>query len=206
MKDRPILFSAPMVRALIDGRKTMTRRVVKPTIMGCTVGTYSDCQRGVYECVNVGDDGDPIDAQPIACPYGAPGHRLWVRETWMPNGPGVIHYRADIQQDMDSGLRWRPSIYMPRSASRLTLEITAVRVERVQQITDEDAVREGIVEGLHGFYVPGIGEDHPGQCFVGPRYAFGNGWDKLHGPGAWDRNEWVWAIEFKVIAAMRDRA
>lgn len=170
MKSRPILFSAPMVRAILAGTKTQTRRVVRPTINGCTVGVYSDSARGPYECVNVGDDGDPVDSEPIRCPYGVPGDELWVRENcWIaPPNFGersdtthtddegrrrLVTYDADMNDDSRDlarkyGVRMTPSILMPRWASRLTLVVRSVRVERLSAITDADVIAEGWVIGF----------------------------------------------------------
>ena len=162
MKERPILFSAPMVRAILDGRKTMTRRVVKT-------------QSVKYDVIN----GVPCP-RPIPCPYGKPGDRLWVRETWAYRMDySRIYYRADenlasIVNRLND--RWVPSIFMPRAASRITLEITGVRVERLQNITEEDALSEGITP-------------HPSIYFPGQYRSQYNGiWESINGPKSWDQN------------------
>lgn len=208
MKERPIIFSGPMVLAIIEGRKTVTRRVVKPQ---CDEMDFFD-----------GEWRPTHGAHVFRCPYGVPGDRLWVKETWrlgrgydgesvkgVGRGPNVW-FEASLDagswtsfghnpNNHGYGEQKRSSLFMPRWASRLTLEVVSVRVERLQQITDEDAIREGVVEGVSGFYVPGIGEDHPDHCFSGPRYAFGNGWNKINGACLWTSNPWVWVIEFRRI-------
>ena len=180
-RERPIIFAGWTVRAILDGRKTQTRRIVKPTVKGCTVGTYSDSARGPYECVNVGDDGDPIDAPVIACPYGVPGDRLWVRETFYEDASAAVGvvYKADSdarKKPLWTG-PWSPSIFMPRDASRLTLEITAVRVERLTDITGPDAYAEGL-----------IGHDPETDFVAGFRRML-----KLKA----DADPWVWVITFR---------
>ena len=187
MKERPISATRPEVRAILDGRKTMTRRIVKPQ----PIGGDKICKRGMGYGWIIGQLRDSENAwRDLSCPYGQPGDRLWVRETWrIPNGAprGWVDYRAD---DAREGFRWRPSIYMPRWASRITLEITDIRVERLQDISEEDAQAEGVK--LHTEYIPmKVGFNH--------RQAFGGLWESINGPGSWDANPWVWAIEFKRV-------
>lgn len=233
MRERPILFAAPMVRAILDGRKTQTRRVIKPP------------RDHEMPC-------DPLDESDIAellavCPYGQPGDRLWVRETWGYRGsswsserPEVqrhhIHYRADDSRrdftrarDDDSGLptcrpprpgedyvrdyyngyldrywkAWRPSIHMPRWACRLVLEVTAVRVERLQAISETDAIAEGIERDPQH---PELWQRGPLRRDVRPtpwtgfpRLAFQALWEGLHGTAGWDANPWVWVVEFRAV-------
>lgn len=197
MKERPILFSAPMVRALLAGAKTQTRRVAK-----LTHAAHVKEPRGHRRW----HPGDPDAWQ--ACPYGVPGDRLWVREAWAQNENQLsetrmdrsIVYRADGEaRALDNGHEkaWRPSIHMPRWASRITLEITDVRVQRLQEISDEDALAEGLrSDGSLGAQcsveLPGhrTHHDSPKECF---RLL----WESIHGPGSWEQNPWVWAITFK---------
>lgn len=140
MKERPILFSGPMVRAILDGRKKMTRRVVK-------YPPFDSCDEGILSEWAIGN---------IACPYGQKGDRLWVRETWKPinhaqrTDETYVRYAADEgllaikhEMKMDVPTKWRPSIFMPRWASRIRLEVTDVRVERLNDISEEDAIAEG---------------------------------------------------------------
>lgn len=201
MKERPILFSAPMVRAILDGRKTMTRRVVQgaPTwessyVLGVHQGVW-----GIHAHV------DAIGAFRARCPYGEPGDRLWVRETWAEfvdvvtiDGSHVelgrdFIYRAD-GEDQKRHTVWRPSIHMPRAASRLTLEITGVRVERLKDITEADAIAEGLTRDGDGWRgAPKL------PWFASPIAAFRSLWESINGGGSWDENPFVWVVEFRRI-------
>lgn len=235
MRERPILFSAPMVRAILAGTKTQTRRVVR-----------GGPNRVLWHPVVVAGHGGWIDdhGRPIRCPYGMPGDRLWVREAWAEEHPLAIQdgrysqpgragmvgpppvdfrtiYRADgeplqIWRNADQshpyytrsgpadevdaeyptvasnytchgkGIHWRPSIHMPRTASRITLEITAVRVERLQDISERDAWAEGC---------EGYDDDVTGGRSGYSEYA--ELWQSINGAGSWDANPWVWVVEFK---------
>lgn len=201
-RERPILFSGPMVRAILDGRKSQTRRVVK----FCKGGPFAD-HRHWPTCYRTHDggwgwcDGDaPIpamfDRPGKLCPYGQPGDRLWVREAFCYGDQEPcdcpasacrcrpsVHYREDWG-GIDDDVRWRPSIHMPRWACRLTLEVMSVRVQRVQDINEWDAVEEG--RSLT-----------PGD----PRGYFPETWDEINGKRGfgWDANPWVWAVKFKVV-------
>lgn len=188
MKERPILFSAPMARAILEGRKTQTRRVVKPQKRWLIPGTGEMCVT-------------KHDMIPT-CPYGVIGDRLWVRETWaeFPSDGDTI-YRADFDDSvrhtdgtpLRDWLRWRPSIFLPRRASRITLEIVGVRVERIQDTSEEDARAEGMVrEVLHAE----TGEHRTA------RDNFSIIWDSINGAGAWASNPWVWALTFKRVGAL----
>ena len=163
VKERPIIFSAKMVRAIQAGRKTMTRRVVKP-------------QPSV----------DESEERQWKCPYGEPGENLWLRETFQWDGVGTdVVYRADFDDETaksiveGSGDRWRPSIYMPRWASRILLDVTDVRVERLQDISESDAMSEGVAS-LDEF-----------KCL----------WDAINGKRgySWDSNPWVWVVSFRRV-------
>lgn len=210
IKERPILFSAPMVRAILDGRKTQTRRAWK-------------LSRGMqwYDELGGEDKGWFCDAgglgwwhvEEMVCPYGTPGERLWVRETfretWDMSDRAVMEYRAGGTRLIEGKSvihgehrptsilpKWRPSIFMPRWASRITLEITDVRVERLQEISEEDAQAEGVEMGyhFHGF----AAERHP-PTPVGFRPMFRRLWGEINGEGSWEANPWVWAITFKKL-------
>lgn len=204
--ERPILFSGAMVRAILDGRKTQTRRVVKPQPPAGTreVGIYhypSD-----RDCFYPFDGGSIIGGWAQHCPYGQPGDRLWVRETWgfNPDFPGVHSqacYRADRGHEYD-GIRWRPSIHMPRTACRLVLEVTGVRVERLQDISYEDAIAEGMFDpGTIDSTYPLTGEtgEQLGRRLSHPQRSFAILWEELNGAGAWAANHWVWVVEFRRI-------
>ncbi len=196
MNEYPILFSTDMVKAILDGRKTMTRRVVKdlapdfPHGVGCDVVVR---RVGDYWCL-------PTSRGYKKSPYGGIGDLLWVRETWATN-PFNNHIKpselsADItslfyranQGGNDSHYSWRPSIYMPRWASRITLEVTGVRVERVRGISEADARAEGVIPS-------GVGAD---LAHLKYRAGFQTLWDTINAKRgySWDSNPWVWVVEF----------
>ena len=193
-KERPILFSGPMIRAILAGAKTQTRRVVKPQSailtdeMARALGVQPPAQQN-----------PPV----IRCPYGVPGDRLWVRETfaWLSDGTGCpddadgVLYRATDPgwDDEKTGLRWRPSIFMPWAASRILLEITDVRVERLQEISEADARAEGVTPTFP-IYGDCGGFEHEGH-----RDAFIRLWESINGAGSWDANPWVWVVSFRQI-------
>jgi hypothetical protein len=212
MKEHPIIFSAPMVNAILSGKKTQTRRVVKIRKGG----------RNWHR-----DDPAAISA----CPYGQVGDRLWVRETWTQYqtvnsikrldgrsysevSDGLVGYRADgsdtikdfrehimltgesdIEEVITNGDKWRPSIHMPRWASRITLEVTDVRIERLQDISNPDAEEEGIAN-INGTYA--VDMDAP-RCWQQARDAFQDLWLQINGPKSWDANPLVWRIEFRRV-------
>lgn len=181
MKERPILFSGPMVLAILEGRKTQTRRVVK---------LDGFCGDPVYET----RDGDLVDPLSL-CPYGQSGDRLWVREThgFVGGDRRFLQYAADFGGvHEEAGVpRWLPSIHMPRRASRLTLEIKSVRVERLQDISEADAKAEGVC------CAPG----HPHGSKDQHKGAFQKLWDSLNADRGfgWTKNPYVWVMEFRPI-------
>jgi hypothetical protein len=144
MKERPILFNGDMVKAILDGRKTQTRRPIKD-LPECTI---IDAKRAEI-------DRDPHMAEwllkTLKCPFGQPGDRLWVRETWAHHegAVGGIIFKARCPENLAKAKKWHPSIHMPRWASRITLENDEIRVERVQDITEEDAKAEGFKNKKH---------------------------------------------------------
>lgn len=262
MTDRPILYSPPMVRAILDDRKTQTRRIVKSPWKKREIvnlryfyndngytwsGEFDDPRSwGIPNII----DQDPLSIYDMACPYGRPGDRLWVRETWQVvretldyetggefdiyDWDGSIeearkHLDGNARFGFKTGLYyaadgedvnpcnfydtigldgkvlapremvWRPSIHMPRWASRITLEITNVRVERLQDIDEQDAVAEGITESqidteLQAAEAMDQVEPNPARCCF--RYL----WEDINGLASWDANPWVWVIEFKRVA------
>lgn len=208
MADRPIIFSAPMVRALMEGKKTQTRRVLRPQ-----PDTTSDPSGlGEWGAVNRYDYWRPAAE---VRPYQV-GDRLYVREAFAISADNphcdlsaaypdqLVFYRATDDDEFTIPPRWRPSIHMPRWASRLTLTVTDVRVQRLWQITNNDAVAEGIKpqyqqpeqnEGaILGWGYDGIDGYGPGAS----KAAFSLLWDHINGPGAWDANPWVVALTFTV--------
>lgn len=210
MKERPILFSAEMVRAILEDRKTQTRRVVKPQPpSGCSVGWSAFSGENRIECRSYAIPHQSF----IKCPY-VMRQKLWVRETFLNNAlegyDPVYFYRAD-GDDKPEDRQWKPAIFMPRQASRITLEITQVRVERLHEISEEDAILEGI-----------DGRRHPkdkqlwtwkdytrSQHFKEPIYHYGSAvtpqttyaglWESINGKGSWQANPWVWVIRFKRV-------
>ncbi len=222
MNARPILFSGPMVRALREGRKTQTRRIVPTSIAEALdfLGGGADGEPATSETVGlvwntpIDDNGKAGKPQwlaycseypeegsiPIGEGYGQPGDLLWVRETWgqyRVAPPGVV-YRADDDMPCGAPERWRPSIHMPRWASRLTLRIKSVRVERLQEISEADAKAEGWSRR------DGVSSD-PQVHIDAARDWFGDLWESINGPGSWSANPWVWVIEFDVIQANVDQ-
>lgn len=200
MTERPILFSAPMVRAILAGAKVQTRRVVNPEPAGSVTTIYRPFAHEPNNWQGYADNVGFIRWYG-RCRYGQPGDRLWVRETWaVPHrydhlGPSNIpvlgvrtHYAATEER---GGLRWRPSIHMPRWASRITLEITAVRVERLQDISEADAKAEGAEPYLHPV--------HPAREQLRHVDGFQALWESINGPDSWDLNPWVWVVEFKRV-------
>ena len=195
MTERPILFSAPMVRALLAGTKTQTRRALATDLFISSGGA-------VVRMASVGPATTGI--QEAHCPYWrAPGDRLWVRETWAAphncdhlkpreiDDGWRIHYAATEER---GGLLWRPSIHMPRWASRITLEVTGVRVERLQDISEADCQAEGIESyALNGAESVTGGLNLPAGYY---RYL----WESINGPGSWDANPLVWVVEFRRLA------
>jgi hypothetical protein len=178
VRNRPILFSAPMVRAILADRKTQTRRIYE--------GFFLTPDKPCWHLDDAGRGG---------CPYGMPGDQMWVRETWAHPVPGCefqggVSYRADHIDPRGDGpahpMKWRPSIHMPRWASRITLEITGVRVERLNAISHDDAIAEGVSGGCG-----------PGYSFA--CYEFKQLWLSIHGHGSWDANPWVWVVEFRRV-------
>jgi hypothetical protein len=220
MKERPILFSSPMVRAINEGRKTQTRRVMKPQI------TEETCFAGFEGMGYL-----PVrrDETPILCPYGVPGDRLWARETWYcdhcfgpcyanppigspeewrgevsalsPHGD-LMYYRADgeiddLMPERDGPVTWRPSIFMPRWASRILLEVTDVRVQRVQEISGDDVLAEGCRLAWGNRQTLGTDEERARKDL------YSQLWDSINAKRGlgWDVNPWVWAITFRRIDA-----
>lgn len=181
-----------MVRAILEGRKTQTRRVLKGVPMRLWAASGWEIEDG--DCMWCDAYGDYHSLTSI-CPYGRIGDRLWVRETWAPvpilqHTDGIIIYSDSeatykASPSVYSGIieRWRPSIFMPRWAARITLEVESVRVERLQDISEEDAKVEGI----------------PNECGNIAIDTYAGLWNKINGPGSWDANPWVWAVTFKRI-------
>jgi len=216
MTDRPIIFSAPMVKALIAGRKSQTRRILKP---------QPDYLPGRLSSPHRDDDGQWVQTAtdwqyseslgnyeperesnvPLRLCY-APGDRLYVREACDIPRPGVaqILYRSDHPASASIGIKWHPSIHMPRWVSRLTMTVTDVRVERLNDISEADAWAEGCRPGEMNDLGNPFPADEPDPSGIGERGWdcagdwFADLWNTIHGPEAWDANPWVVAISFDV--------
>ncbi|HHG1669249.1 TPA: hypothetical protein ACPUQF_003278 [Klebsiella pneumoniae] len=250
MKERGMIFNGEMVRAILDGRKTQTRRIMAPQ-------PADDIERGIFpnpEAIGWKSSLRHKHGSTTAhfCPYGKPGDRIWVRETWgavsheldedgriqpwtpdrpataiheMPFGNG--HYSGhaiyaadgDFTWGDDDGYEdgrscWKPSIHMPRAASRILLEITDVRVERLNAISPEDAESEGLERtnftgfgdepGLPSYPEPDVYFDPlKKQWKEYPPEAFAGLWESIYGEGSWQANPWVWVIEFKRVEVVQ---
>lgn len=176
-KEKPILFSTPMVKAILEGRKTMTRRIKK-------------------------DQSDLSNVLIGKCPYEK-GMRLWVKETFFNDADfeeqPIYVYKADNENYPRGSSGWKPSIFMPRAASRITLEITNIRVERLQDISEEDSIKEGVETALVENYR--MTKNYLTNQFelYNPKKSFKTLWQSINGQESWDVNPWVWAITFKQI-------
>jgi hypothetical protein len=221
MRERPILFSAPMVRALLAGTKTQTRRPMKgPRAesanwnrpgLHAPIAPYTN-GRGSWNFV-LAETGHGT-GDPFSCPCGVPGDRLWVKETirLVPDqepddgvGPVLSCYAADGDLTVADAWPWKRkqlnSIHCPRGLSRITLELTDVRVERLQEISEADALAEGLVRLGEGWQRYHVDPDAPiGQPFTrNPVLAYRGLWESINGHGSWDANPWVWAVEFRRV-------
>lgn len=209
-RERPILFSAPMVRAILAGTKTQTRRVIKDQSIGERYSHPKDDGSIHLEwqgdpCCGSGVWNVPEYSGTALCPYGLIGDRLWVREAFsgphcMGDAPpskwgacSRIWYWADGNPAGGDWTKPKPSIHMPRWASRITLEVTGVRVERLQAISEADALAEGIVETCGGYGLPGGSHFHS----VDPRESYWSLWEAINGPGSVQADPWVWVVEFR---------
>lgn len=203
MKERPILFSGEMVRAIIEGSKTQTRRVIKEKDNGISI-IFDEENPSPYYYSKKDDKWKRRE-----CPYGQIGDQLWVRETFTEL-KDEIHYRADCIGSLDYNLiGWKPSIFMPKVASRITLEITNVRVEGIQNISDSDAISEGIREvtkdsDLKKYCIYDKCDYSSVAWSEMPRSAkeaFSKLWNSINEKSGygWNNNPWVWVIEFKIV-------
>lgn len=256
MGERPILFSAPMIRAILADQKTQTRRVVRPSgsLLAMSWSPLHP-ERGLRVTTRTGKHSThtgPVGEALSACPYGQPGDRLWVREThrvkaWNEVASARVEYRADgsedcldvLTDDYDAwilqrtaiweragarvradgllpeppgGVPWTPSIHMPRWASRLTLEVTSVRVERLHDITEADARAEGVDWSRPEPYGEKWDDDREDPREVGyppagasfARDNFRRLWSSINGPESWEANPWVWVVGFRRVEVRGD--
>lgn len=216
MKERPILFSTPMVRAILEGHKTQTRREIKHfgnlyhidkllCDWYCSGDPYIQDGQWFWELQTDVDDSKHF---PLKCPYGQPGDILWVRETWAHNpwsylGGCKYVYRSDYESFPKCEIgttypaidKWRPSIFMPKEACRLFLEVTDVRAERLQDISEKDAIAEGIEKNKNEVYKDYLS----GEFYRHSKQSFLTLWTSINGKGSWESNPFVWVIAFKRI-------
>ena len=207
--EHPILFSTPMVKAILDGRKTQTRRILKfPQPLDILPMVKPDKDGFVALMTR-----NPNHGQIIKCRYSNVGDKLWVRESWASQHkydhlpPRLIPHDANIHfatSEQLGGLMHRPSIFLPRWASRLTLEITEIRVQRLQEITQQDAIQEGVLfmGGMADNWddAPWCASLKDQEPMKYPSAAYGRLWDTINGKThPWESNPWVWAISFKVL-------
>lgn len=244
MKERPILFSASMIRALLAGRKTQTRRAIKPQPDFVMKEPLTSSITSGFAAVRTPDD-ERLGrlGRVIPCRYGLPGDRLWVRETftgcggpalqwpdkprsitnakarqsdgslWSASESEPVHvwYRADVAKPPMAHLRWTPSIHMPRWASRITLELTEVRAERLQEISNPDAIDEGVMTlddawiATHFplYWFDRVNTPPRMKPPIGPTPAerYQALWEDINGAGSWDADPWVWAVSFRCVEA-----
>lgn len=191
MKERGMIFNSEMVRAILDGRKTQTRRPVKFPVHDKNLG----CELAGNELAGELSAGNYLNSA-----FGKQGDRIWVRETWarynIDQDSYDMAYRATPPEDWPEEGKWRPSIHMPRWASRILLEITGIRVERLNAISQEDAQDEGME--LTGWRPTYSDQDSGGEVWT-PYDNFARLWDSIYGEGSWKVNPWVWVIEFKRV-------
>ena len=207
--EHPILFSTPMVQAILEGRKTMTRRIVKP-IADLTTPDFGFAFEKMIGGTAIFNGMLPTS---IECPYRQPGDKLWVRETWCKSAREWFFYKAgcsDIKLELlkEEGFKWKPSIHMPKAAARIWIMITDVRVERLQDISEEDAKAEGVEKWIqmssyrykdYTGNVVGFWENiNPVGCKAAIA-SFNSLWIKINGMDSFKSNPWVWVIEFKRI-------
>ncbi|MDV1744510.1 ASCH domain-containing protein [Citrobacter freundii] len=193
MTERGMIFNGEMVRAILDSRKTQTRRPVKFPFKDRNLG----CELSGNELAGELSSGNYLNS-----PFGKPGDRIWVRETFASGlctettiAYRATHKREDLEEGWDEKIKWTPSIHMPRWTSRILLEITDVRVERLSAISQANAIAEGAPPS------------HPSIDCVSQEYGFpdfsrswfGHTWQHIYGEGSWLANPWVWVIEFKRI-------
>lgn len=210
MNIKPILFSTEMVKAILEGRKTQTRRIIKPQPKEGIITTAFDFKKGFYASkIKIEENPDRFEITKLFKPKYQTGDILWVRETWQ-TAWNIIKkiwetiYKADdnLWFDDDGMMIWKPSIYMPKEAARIFLQVTNVRVERLKDISEEDAIAEG-VEIIHYaepilpvFRKYNLKEK---KGTLNPILSFQTLWEKINGEDSWKANPWVWVYEFKQV-------
>jgi hypothetical protein len=201
MKERPILFSTPMVQAILQGRKTQTRRIVNPQPLTGMTHVAGNLWRPLEQPPS-------LNGKLLGCQYGKRGDILWVRETWGKAQSNYAHsdtylYKADdYPDDFSPVAKWKPSIHMPKEAARIFLKIIDVRVERLQEISQEDAISEGIEfkidetsVSLNSYKI----YEANNWWDENPIQSFKSLWESINGQESWNKNPWVWVIEFEIL-------
>jgi hypothetical protein len=196
MKERPIIFTSESVKAILAGRKTMTRRVVKPQ-PPLHAGNIEESEKYPGEFFYWVDGRNKSTS--FFCPYGQPGTKLWVKETFCIEHQGTIHYRADgwaSNEDRPSG--WTSPFFMPHWASRITLEVIDIQAQRVQDISEEDAIAEGILpfsdHHKNILLADGWGQNRIANLTIN---QFAHLWDSINGKKyPWEKNPWCWCVSF----------
>lgn len=207
-KERPILFSTEMVQAILNGRKTMTRRIIKPQPIVKKNGWFHWGTK--YSCSPTADKNLVM---PDDCPYGKIGDILYVKETYLHRS-GAYEYKASpgvFMKTQNIGptlmiTKWKPSLFMPKSAARIFLEITDIKVERLNDISEEDSIREGVEVYKKNYCLAGSGVTYKKYgkiedciAYSQARNSFRSLWKLINGEQSWNDNPWVWVIEFKRI-------
>jgi len=219
-KERPILFSGAMVRAILEGRKTQTRRIIAPQPSDKTKAwwcvsstTRADVGKWTPKDSNVLKDNPQPTGKPIKCPFGDFGDRLWVKETWcnypMAGNdclPGLIYQATN---DCIPKWKWQLAIHMPREASRIALDIVSVRVERLNDIGEADAMAEGVSDvssedgrfrygDIEAYFNYPIYQRKDPKCYLA-KWSFKHLWESINDTGSWVFNPWVWVVEFRTV-------
>lgn len=193
MKEIPILFSTPMVQAILEGRKTMTRRIVKDVETDVTLIDRYNKTGAWTQWI------DRKIAKQMKCRYGQPGDVLWVRETFGIYSDAFLFKAGDI--GIFKGIKWKPSIHMFKDYARIWLKVEEIRVERLQKISEGDARREGVKfasSTIGPCYLDYINGGY--NAMTTAYHSFRSLWRKINGIESWDSNPWVWVIEFKVLS------
>lgn len=199
-KSKPILFSTEMVQALLDGRKTQTRRVIKDKLLQDPVA-FSLFFEAINGIVPSDRTIEQYLLETLKSPYEI-GQELWVRETWgynpdYPNLMTHICYKADKGHEYD-GIKWKSPIHMPRAAARIFLKIKDIRIEKLQEISEEDAKAEGVRQNKLAKLF-GLNYEKDEWTFTAAKESYQSLWNKINGKDAWEQNPYVWVIEFEII-------
>lgn len=209
MNIKPILFSTEMVQAILEGRKTQTRRIIKPQPKEGIITTAFDFKKGFYASkIKIEENPDRFEITKLFKPKYQTGDILWVRESFAKPpiyAFGVKYiYKAGFNESICG---WKPSIHMPKEAARIFLEVTNVRVERLRDISEDDAIAEGVeiidyAESIFPVFRKYNLKEKKGTLY--PRLSFRTLWEKINGQDSWESNPWVWVYEFKVVEKPKD--